>query len=403
MQDKTIVIVSGLVDATIKEYQPDVDFKIFRTLEDLGNHLDITPIRAQSLFFTKDVLGGVNSSLSYLKELVTNNDYLSVDRVIYITEENSEELVSFNYLVDEFNLENWEFIEGSMSRAFVSEVINGTFRSDKMYTSRKAVYRKPRADYVKQQLHNKYSLQEEYIDDDNDLSDIPDVEIPEPELSVRAELLRKVYIAGTPGYERSVFALLAAQYLSKTDKVILIESDPEYHMITEFSTKSGVDAYHCSMTRLYEDTSQELENIRNTDKNLVIIECIDRIPFNYRFMSSLIYYNLLSDYTYLIQEIELNDIPHNTHVTVTVPSTVLGTLRTGEMIDKSLVPYCSFIGVNLEYLKQIHINSGIVMSTLLSDILSTKDIVCPVITVSSLLLNGSIYDLGGILDKEVLV
>ena len=403
MTNKTIVVVSGQVDATIREYQPDVEFLIFRTLSDLGKHVDYEPIRASVLFFTKDVVGETNSAFTYLYNLVTNNSYLNVDRVIYITEEHSKELVSFNYLLDEFSIENWECIQGSMTRAFITEVINGTFREDKFDSKRKAVYRTPRADYVKQQLRKKDSLDEDYIDDEKDLMDIPDEEIPEQVVPEHPESLQRVYIAGHPGYERSVFTFLAAQYLALTNKVILIESDPEYHTITEFSTKSKINACRVSMSMIYDDIARAIQVIKEAQENLVIIECVERIPFDYKFICSLIFYNLIEDFDYLMYEMTPDEIAENTKVTVTVPSTVIGTLKIGESIDKSLVDNCRFIGINLKHLPEIHINSGIVMSTLLSDLLSTKDIICPVITVSTLTLKGAAYDLGAILGKGVLV
>ncbi|MCM1215016.1 MAG: hypothetical protein NC548_10905 [Lachnospiraceae bacterium] len=397
MKDKTIVIISGQVDATIKEQQPDVEFKIFRTLEDFGNTLDRNPIRAQTLFFTKDVVGGVNSTLSYLRKLVTENDYLVVDHIVYITETDSEELESVRYLIEEFGLDNWDIITGSMSRVFIAEVINGTFRGEKMSLKRKAVFRRPRQDYVKQKLREQTTLDEEYEDDDNDLSDIPDEEVPVLEAPKHSEHLQYMYIAGLPGYERTVFAFLAAQYIALTNKVIIIESDPDYHTLTEFSTKSKVDALHISMTMLYEDPGNIIQAIKETNKNLVIVECIDRIHFDYKYICALLYYNLIDDFAYMISEISLGEITSNMQVTVTVPSTVIDTLHTGELVDKSLVPNCRFVGVNLKHLPTIHVNSGVVMSTLLSDILSTTDIICPVVTVTSLLLNSTAYDLGGIL------
>lgn len=118
--NKTIIIVSGMVDATIKEFQPDTEFQIFRTFEELGNFLDRNPIRAQTLFFTNDAVGGMNSTFSYLRRLVTENDYLNVDKIVYITEEDAPELESLEYLVKEYDLNNWETITGSMSRAFIS-------------------------------------------------------------------------------------------------------------------------------------------------------------------------------------------------------------------------------------------------------------------------------------------
>lgn len=400
MFTKTIIIVSGLVDATVKEYQPDVDFRIFKNVEDLSNYLDKNPLRAQTMFVTKDVIGGINTTFTYLRKLVTDNDYLAVDNVVYLTEEDSEELESLNYLIDEFNLSNWEIITGSMSRAFVTEVINGTFRGDKMNVKHKAVYRRPRAEYVKSQLKNYDTLDDEYPDDEHDLSEIPDVEIPVEEVPTNAEHLSYVYIAGLKGLERSAFTFIAAQYLALTDKTILVESDPEYHTITEFATKSGVEATHVQMSMLYEDPERAFRVIREAEHNLVILECVDRIDFDYKFICQLLYYNLENDFTYLLHEIPLEEITTNHVATVTVPSTVIGTLATGELVDKSLLDNVNFVGVNLNQLPEIHINSGVVMSTLLADILSTKDIVCPVVTINSLKLHGSAYDLGKVLGRS---
>lgn len=402
MITKTIIVVSGLVDATVKEYQPDVDFRIFKSVEDLGNYLDTNPLRASSMYITKDVVGAANATFSYLRKLVVDNDYLVVDNVVYLTEEDSSELESLNYLIEEFGLNNWEIITGSMSRAFVTEIINGTFRGDKMDVKRKAVYRKPRAEYVKSQLKNYNSLDEDYADDEHDLAGIPDVEIPKTEIPMQEETLRFVRIAGLDNYERKAFTFIAAQYLALTDKTLLIESDAEYHTITEFSTKVNVEATRIPMSLLYEDMERALDAIRRAEHNLVIIECIDRIDFDYWFISSLLYYNLMNDFTYIIHEMDLYQLAMNNEATVVVPSTVLDTLKTGEQIDRSLVPNIKFVGVNLNQLPEIHINSGVVMSKLLADVLSTTDIECPVVTINSLCLRGSTYDLGRILGRSTI-
>ena len=402
MFSKTVIIVSSQVDATIKEYQPDVDFRIFKSVEDLGNYLDKNPLRAQTMFVTKDVIGGANTTFTYLRKIVTENDYMSVDNVVYITEENSEELESLNYLIDEFHLSNWEIITGSMTRAFITEIINGTFRGDRMSVQHKAVYRRPRAEYVKSKLKTYSSMDEEYQDDEHDLSDIPDEEVPELPIPDIEEHLDYVYIAGLKGYERTAFAFIAAQYLSLTEKTIIVESDPEYHTLTEFATKSNVDATYVPMTMLYDDPDKALSVIRNSEKKLVVVSCVDRIDFDYKYICQLLYYNLVSDFTYFVCETDLSDISQDHVSIVTVPSTVIDVLATGEKIDKSLLDNCRFIGINLCHLPEIHINSGVVVSTLLSDILSTQDIICPVVTLSSLRLHGSAYDLGGVLERRFL-
>lgn len=403
MATKSIIIISGMVDATIKEYQPDVDFKMFKSIDGLSEYLEKNPIRADILFFTNDVVGASASSFSYLKDIITLNDYLSVNRVIYITEENAPELSSLHYLIDEFSLSNWEIVTGNLNRSFVQEIINGTFRGDNFNVNRKVVIRKPRADYVKEQLKHHDTLEEEYVDDDHDLMDIPDEELVSPEIEDRPSILEKIYIAGKKCKERTVFSILAAQYLARTDKVLLIESDPDYHLVTEYITKAGIECSVITITDIYNDLSKAIDNIRTRPDNLVVIECIDRIPFNYRYMISLLYYNLMSDFTYIITEMEIEELPHNVPVTVVVPSTITDILATGEKIDKSLIPYCRFVGVDLKELPETHVSSGVVMSSILNDILTEKNIICPVVTVSSLKLGDAAYDLGGILGKGVLL
>lgn len=400
MNSKTIIVISGLVDSTIREYQPDMDFKIFKSIDSLANYLKQSPIRANILFFTKDVLGGVNAGFSALRNIVENDDFLGVDRVVYITDEQAEELDNLNYLIDEYHLENWEIIKGSMSRAFITEVINGTFRDDKFDVKRKAVYRRPRADYIKQQLRNKDSLEEEYADDDNDLADIPDVDIPETPIIESPKILKRTYIAGNNCRERTAFALLAAQYMSMTEKVIIIESDPEYHLLTEFVTKASIPCSVITITDIYEDSSMAIENIKKAENNLVVIECIDRIPFCYEYITQLLYYNLLSDFPNMIVETEIEDIPEMAKAVVVLPSTITGCLSTADKVDKSMVPNCRFVGVSLQDLPETHVDSGVVLSSICNDILSTNSIICPVITMTSLRLNGQAYDLGTLLCKE---
>lgn len=400
-RSKIIVIVSGLVDATIKEYQPDKEFKIFKNLESLSEYLETTPIRAELLFCTQDVVASnPGSSFTYLKDIVTQNDYMSVDKIVYITEDNARELSTLNYLLDEYQLENWEIVTGTLHRSFIQEVINGTFRADNYKVNRKVVIRKPRADYVKQKLREHPTLAEEYVSDEDDLKDIPDEEIPEVSIVDRPNILNKVYISGMKTHERVAFSILAAQYLSRTDKVLLIESDAEYHLVTEYVTKSAIDCLQVPITDLYNNVEETLTNIRNSVENLVVITCIDRIPFDYRYISTLLYYNLLEDFDYMIFECDIEELPHAVEVTVVVPSTVTDVLEVGQYIDKSQVPYIRFIGVDLKYLPEVHINSGTVLGSILNDILTESDIKCPVITISSLRLGNAAYDLGAVLWRK---
>lgn len=401
MQDKCYIVISGKVDATIKEYQTDVDFKIFHTIDELREYIDNNPIRAQILFFTEDIVGNSNTAFSVLSGLVEGNDYLLVDRVIYVCDQESPTLRSIEYLIEEKELSTWEIIKGPVTRAFIQEVINGTYRDDSYAAKRKVVVRRPRADYVKQQLKNHSTLGESYADDENDLSEIPDEVLPQTVIEDSPASLKYVYIASNPSRERTAFALLAAQYISKSHRVIILESDPEYHTLTEFATKSKIEASVVTVSDIYEDVYQTIENIRKAEGNLVIVECIDRVDFDYKYLSTLLYYNLENDFDYFIVESLVEDVPEATYLTVVFPSTITGLLQVVETIDKSRIPYCDFAGVDLCDLPETHVSSGVVMSKILCDLMTEQNLVCPVIRVTSLRLDGAAYDFGIMLGRSL--
>ncbi len=398
MTDKTNIIVSTLVDATVTAQQPDIQFKMFRQLEQLGEYLESDAIRADVMFITSDTIVRPNSSFSYIIDLLLHNNFLKVNKIVYITEEKAPEVKALRYLLDEHGISNWEVIEGHLTRAYVSEVINGTYRQDMFSTRRKAVIRKPRREYVRQHLRDKSSLSEDYVDDETDLMDIPDEPVPVDSLQPSKSSLRKVYITGEQAEERTAFVLLAAQYLSLSGKTIVLESDAEYHSITEFVTKSELSALLIPITTLFDRPGEIVEEIRRTDSKLIVLTCVDRFKFSYRFLCDFVYYNLCDDADYLIIETHLSEVPPRTNCTVVIPNTVIGCLEVGEQVAPDMLPYCRFVAVSYNQIPEVHINSGVVLSKILQDVLSDASIVCPVVTVTSLRINSSPYDLGSVID-----
>lgn len=400
MTDKTNIIISSLVDATIREQQPDVDFKMFRQIEQLGEYLEADAIRASVMFITSDVIIHPNSSFSYIMDMIQNNSFLKVDKVVYITSQKALEIKALKYLLDEYGMDNWEIIETPMTRVYIAEVINGTFRKDMYSTRRKAVIRKPRNEYVKQRLRDKTSLEEEYADDETDLMDIPDEPVPDEGIRPFQSCMKKIFITGHKSEERTAFTILAAQYLSLSGKTILIESDPEYHSTTEFVTKSELylQALTIPIDTLFSRTAEIIHEIQETEKRLIILTCINRFQYSYRFLCDFIYYTVQNCADYLIMETHFTEVPKSTVATVVLPNTVIGCLDLSEYIDDTMLPYCRFVAVSFNQIPEVHINSGLVLSKVLQDVLSAPEIVCPVVTATSLRINDSPYDLGSILN-----
>lgn len=396
---KTIVVISSLVDSTVKEYQPDVNFILFRTIEDLGTHITTTPIRAESLFFTRDTIPQVNTSLNYLKSLL-ENPFITVNTVVYITEKDSKELPSIKYLISTSGYDNWEIVEGYLTREYVSGIINGTLRTDNVGTKRKAVYRVPKEAYVKDKLRNKESLTEEYIADELDLAAIPD-EIPPvwipPDIPTDGEIF---HIVGDDIEERTVLAFLVAQYLSLSGKTLIMERDTRYHQLTEYVTKSGIECYSIDIADILNDPQLAVHNIRKSPQQLICVTSIPRLEYSYSFIFNVLYNNLYDSLRFFIQENTFIEAPTSTNFTVALRTTIPGVLHACEELDPSFIHLANFVGVNLQYLAETRIPSGIQLQTLISDVLNTKINPALIVNITSLRIGDKAeYDIRSILGR----
>lgn len=397
---KTIIVISSLVDSTIREYQPDVTFMLFRTIEDLDKHIATTPIRAESLFFTRDTMPQVNTSLNYLGGLL-ENPFLKCDKVVYITEKDSRELSSVRYIIEARGYDNWEIVEGYLTREYVSGIINGTLRTDNVGAKRKAVYRVPKEAYVRDKLKNKESLSDKYVDDEQDLADIPDEQPPiwvPQDIETDGQVL---HIAGDAIEERTVFAFLAAQYMALTDKTLILERDIEYHLLTEYVTKSGVDCCLVDVQDVLLDPNRAIEVIRKSPKQLVCVVCKPRIEYSYSFIFNVLYNNLKRSVRYFIREDVFSEVPNSAEFTVAMRSSVPGILAACEQIDPSFAHLANFVGVNFQSLPETKITSSTQVELILRDVLNITKAASVVLNVSSLKIGGdSGYDLRSVLRRD---
>lgn len=395
---RTIIVVSALVDATIREGQVDTTFILKRTLEELAEYVESTPIRAEYLYFTQETIPHTNVSLNYLVHLL-ENPFLRVDKVCYITEKGARELPSIHYIIEEKSLSNWEVVEGFLTREYVSGVITGSLRTDNFNQKRKALYRVPRASYLQDRIKNRESLEEPYADDERTLKDVPPVEVPEPIVSDSVEIAPVIHVAGLESEERTALVLLLAQYLSLEGKTLIIDKDSEYHTLTEFVTKSEVPCRQITVTQFLEDPNGAVALIRGCKEKLVCITAIERINYSYAFLCNVLYNNLSSHISYFIREDDFNEVPLTSPYIVCMPSSVVGILRTCEQLDTSYTSLMRFVGVNLGALPETRICNGNTLSTILSDVLETDECKAVILNIKSLRIGGEDgYDLRSILN-----
>lgn len=397
---RTILVISELVDATIRDGQSDTQFILKHSMAELAEHIESTPIRADYLYFTQDVIPHTNTSLNFLTQML-ENPFLKVDKVCYITEKGAREIDSVKYIVAEKGYDNWEIIEGALTREYVSGIITGSLRTDSFQRKRKALYRVPRSAYVQDRLKNKSVLEEEYIDDEQLLKDVPPVEVVEPTIYDSEEIAEIVHVAGLYGEERTAFAYLLGQYLSQEAKTLMVEKDTEYHMLTEFVTKSGVDCLQIELKDLLLDVPNAIKRIISGTEKLVIITCVERMNFSYNFICNVLYANLATHLGYMVREDDMDEVPPTQKCIVAVQSSIIGLLRVAEQVDTHFIDFMQFVGVNLQQLPETRILNSDTVDTVLSDVLEAEVRGSSIVNVYSLKIGGdATYDLRSIVGKR---
>jgi hypothetical protein len=394
---KTIVVLSSLVDRTISDELRGTNFILFRRLEELGEYVDRTPIRAETMFVTRETVSLTNTALGYLVSLL-GSPFFKVDRIVYITERNAPELPSVRYIIEEKNLANWTVEESNLTREQVSGIITGTARKSDEDYHRKAVFRVPRSAYVNDQIRSRGSLSEHYVSDDEYLSEIPDVQVPPEIPPERPAVCRTVHVGGLPGAERTAFAFVFAQYLSLSGKTLIAEKDVEYHTLSDFAIKSGVKALCVPVEELLAEPRETLNKIRRTDEKLVCVTARARIRYSYEFLCGLLYNNLADALDRFVIENDISELPSTEPSVLVLPTRLPELLRTCESLQMAELPPLKFVGVDLGFLPETRARDGQTIGTILADVLELKEI--PDVTtagIRSLKLGGD-YALFGIFD-----
>lgn len=396
---RTVIVVSALVDATIREGQPDTTFILKHTLTELAEQVEQTPIRADYLYFTQETIPHVNTSLNFIVQLL-ENPFLKVDKVCYITEKGAHEVESVKYIVAEKGYTNWEIVEGALTREYVTGVITGSLRTDSFNRKHKALYRVPRNAYIQDRIKNKMVLEEQYEDDERLLKDVPTVEVPEATIIDSDEIAKVIHVVGLYSEERTALTFLLAQYLAQEGKTVIVEKDTEWHMLTEFVTKSDVECFQITAHDIMVDPQAAIEHIKRCKEKLVVITAISREFYSYNFLVNVLYANLAADITYLVREDDFNEMPATSHSIVAVPASIIGILKSTEQLDYIYLDYMRFVAVNLQQLPETRIINSHTVDTILSDVLETDIKGSIVVNLYSLKIGGDgSYDLRSLITE----
>lgn len=401
LKDKMFVI-SELLDESIKAQTTVYDVRLFRTFIDFESFIEGTPIILNTLVASTRELPFNNTNMVRLVGALGSPFLQLTGPFIYIIdEEYSQETVQKFF--EQAGLDNVVVYQGEINARYVTDIITGKARESKEQQVYSVTYMVRAEEYLKQQSSLSYdTLDEDYITDEDDLKDVPDEVAPE---DIRPATLNEAqihYIVGHNREERTTLVFLLAQFLALNGRCIIIEKDEEYHRLTEYFTKSGIDGLFITINEFYNDVQNVLLRIRDVSNKLVIIGCIDRIQYNYQFIFNILRSNLRENVTDIIMECDFHDVPQGVDSIYVCANTIPEILRMGKSIYKDINPkHTKFIGLQMNNVNPVNVNTK-EMLAVLSVILSKNDLVGQVFRANGITLNGegACYDIFSILGNK---
>lgn len=382
---KNYIILSTYVDSLLQEQMPDIGIRLFTNLSELAEYVDRNPLRADSLFITKEILEpSINSKIALLLELLSN-PFLKVDTVEYLTTPGSDELISLDFILQDKEITNWNIYPTEMTREKVSGLISGTLKSDDVEPNRKAVYRVRRDEFIRRGLEgNEEEMELPFESEEEFLKDIPD-ERPEMSIPSQVSPVCEIHtVAGLDNQERTLFTFLIAQYLSHTDKTIVVEKDFKYLRLTEIAKKANIPFMDITVQDLYERTEEIIAQIKNTSRKLIVITCYTKSDYDYNFICTLLYANLKNDVTHLVKENDLYEVSESSKYIVCFSNNVIDIIKTCELLPNNYTTSARFAALETTTVKEMTVPNSKALSIIVADLLQVPEPEVPVFTIKSL-------------------
>ena len=320
--------------------------------------------------------------------------------VIYLIDK-SVSYEAVNSFFEMKDLKQWVVYQGDLSMKFILDIISGVGRSASEGQNEIITYRIRAEDYIKQQNQLRYeSDSAKYLTDEDFLSDVPAVEEPEPITPAEDTETTINYVVGADRIERPLMVFFLAQYISMSSKVLIMERDTEYHMLTELVTKSGIECDIIYIDEFIDDIGGALTLVRASLKNLIVIGCKNRRKYDYNFYMDLIYSNLKGEIPNMIRECSFDEIPYGKLYTIVMQNTIPDILECCNEIKDYIDDNVTFVGMQVSNLGPVNLSSS-EMKSVIEVILSNNAIAVQVVHINGILLKGEevVYDILSILNR----
>lgn len=389
-----MIIVSSLLDDSIKAITPIYDVLLFKSFVDLEQFVDATPIIVDTLIVSADACAFNSTNMVRLMNVYKSPFFTLQGSLIYLVGQEVKLEVVLNF-VESKQLQDWVVYQGDLAPGFISDIITGEGRSSEEGRVDLVTYRVRTNDYVAMTNNGEtLFVDNDYVTDDEDLAGIPDVSIPEDVIPTIQDEALTYHVVGKNSVERTLFAFLLQQYLSMSGKTLIVERDWHFHLLTEFVTKAGVDCEFIQVKELFKDIRQGINRIANTTKRMVVVGCVDYVDYDYTLLFDILVSNLSDHVSNFVKECSFEEAPYGKPYIIVMGNTIPAVLESCSLLSFEIGADTTFVGLELNELYPATLTSD-EMSTVISSALQVDKITSQVIKAKSLLLRkgSNLYDI----------
>lgn len=394
-------IVAGNIDDSIKSVTPVYDISIFSNFLLFEDYINTTPIVLGSIVISERELPFTSSNMARLLDLLSAPFLKLTGSCIYLIDEDTSKDAVSSFLEDN-GIETIIFYQGDLSSRFISDIVSGAGRIADEAETEVITYRMRASEYAVAQNIKKYESDDNtYETDEERLSEIPAIEEPIIQVPSVDIMSNTYYVVGKLSMERTLFTFIEAQYLSLSGKTLIVESDVQYHRLTDMALKSSVDFEFIDIEDFNVNPTKVIQDIKASSARLIIIGCKNRIMFDYDFVFDILSSNLMGYVDFFIKECDFTQTPYGSYYNIVCADTVPDVLECCNSlvydVDEEKVV---MIGVRTNSKNECNITST-EMTEIVRIVLEKNNLIAEVVEANGINLRGEgiVYDVFSIISR----
>lgn len=394
-------LVASNVDDSIKSATPVYDITIFSDWLKFEQYINVTPIVLGSIIVSSRDLQFTSTNMQKLLDCLRAPFLKLTGPCIYLID-NDTPMSTVKKFLDDAEISNVVIYQGDLSANYISSIVSGAGREADESETEVVTYRMRASEYTMAQNIKKYeSDMDDYETDEDLLSEVPD--LPEPMMGTPTiDVLTNIYyVVGKCSIERSLFAYIEAQYLSLTGKTVIMESDVNYHTLTDMALKSQVTYDYIAVEDFVNNPSDVITRIKGSLSKLIVLGCTKRIIYDYDFIMGILMSTLNGFVDFFVKECNFDQTPYSCNYNIVCGDTVPDVLECVDSlkydVDENKV---IFVGVRTRELGEINISST-EMTDLVRVLLEKEKLQAQVVYAGGVNLKGEevAYDVFGIIGR----